>query len=68
MVQQAEGPELKLHTNPPRLHRQLQQCSRIQNQLTKITSLLYTNNEQTEKEYRKTIPFKIASKKSNTKE
>jgi hypothetical protein len=26
----------------------------------------YTNNEQIEKEYRKTIPFTIASKKSNT--
>jgi hypothetical protein len=27
---------------------------------------LYTNNEQTEKEYMETIPFTIASKKSNT--
>jgi hypothetical protein len=27
---------------------------------------LYTNNEQTEKEYMKTFPFTIASKKSNT--
>jgi hypothetical protein len=27
---------------------------------------LYTNNEQNEKEYMKTIPFTIASKKSNT--
>jgi hypothetical protein len=26
----------------------------------------YTNHEQTEKEYMKTIPFTIASKKSNT--
>jgi hypothetical protein len=26
---------------------------------------LYTNNKQIEKEYRKTIPFTIASKKSN---
>jgi hypothetical protein len=31
--------------------------AKIQNQLTKIT-----NNEQIEKEYRKTIPFTIASK------
>jgi hypothetical protein len=27
---------------------------------------LYTNNEQTEKEHMETIPFTIASKKSNT--
>jgi hypothetical protein len=33
----------------------------------KSLAFLYTNNEQTEKEYMKTIPFKIASKKkSNT--
>jgi hypothetical protein len=32
----------------------------LQNQLTKISSLsIYTNNEQIEKEYRKTIPFTI---------
>jgi hypothetical protein len=29
-------------------------------------AFLYTNNEQTEKEYMETIPFTIASKKSNT--
>jgi hypothetical protein len=29
-------------------------------------AFLYTNNEQPEKEYMKTIPFTIASKKSNT--
>jgi hypothetical protein len=33
----------------------------------KSLAFLYTNNEQTEKEYMKTIPFTIASKtKSNT--
>jgi hypothetical protein len=31
--------------------------------LQKSLVFLYTNNEQTEKEYRKTIPFTIASKK-----
>jgi hypothetical protein len=31
--------------------------------LQKSVAILYTNNEQTEKEYRKTIPFAIASKK-----
>jgi hypothetical protein len=34
--------------------------------LQKSLSFLYTNNEQTEKEYIKTIPFTIVSKKSNT--
>jgi hypothetical protein len=32
----------------------------------KSIAVLYTNNEQTEKQYMKTIPFTIASKKSNT--
>jgi hypothetical protein len=31
--------------------------------LQKPVAFLYTNNEQVEKEYRKTIPFTIASKK-----
>jgi hypothetical protein len=31
--------------------------------LQKSVAFLYTNNEQIEKEYRKTIPFTIASKK-----
>jgi hypothetical protein len=31
--------------------------------LLKSLTFLYSNNEQTEKEYRKTIPFTIASKK-----
>jgi hypothetical protein len=47
----------------PRHNKQLQQGGSIQNQLTKIISLLYTNNEQMEKEYMETIPFKIDSKK-----
>jgi hypothetical protein len=34
--------------------------------LQKSVAFLYTNYEQTEKEYMKTIPFTIASKKSNT--
>jgi hypothetical protein len=32
----------------------------------KSLPFLYTNNEQTEKEYIETIPFTVASKKSNT--
>jgi hypothetical protein len=34
--------------------------------LQKSIAFLYTNNEQIEKGYRKTISFTIASKKSNT--
>jgi hypothetical protein len=34
--------------------------------IEKSLAFLYTNNEQTETEYMKTIPFTIASKKSNT--
>jgi hypothetical protein len=33
------------------------------NQLTKVSNLLCSNNEQNQKEYRKTIPFTIDSKK-----
>jgi hypothetical protein len=33
--------------------------------LEKSVAFLYTNNEQIEKEYRKTIPFTISSKKKN---
>jgi hypothetical protein len=48
----------------PRHHKHLQPSGRIQNQLTKIISFfLYTNNEQTEKEYMELFPFTIASKK-----
>jgi hypothetical protein len=31
--------------------------------LQKLVAFLYTNNEQIQKEYKKTIPFTIASKK-----
>jgi hypothetical protein len=34
--------------------------------LQKSLAFLYTNNEQIKKEYMKTIPFTITSKKSNT--
>jgi hypothetical protein len=34
--------------------------------LQKSLAFLYTNNEQIEKEYRKTILFTVTSKKSNT--
>jgi hypothetical protein len=35
--------------------------------LQKPVAFLYTNNEQTEKEYKKTIQFTIASKKKKVK-
>jgi hypothetical protein len=63
MILHLKNPK-KLHHKTPRHHKQPQQNSRIQNQCTKISSLSYTNNEQIEKEYRKTIPLKIASKKN----
>jgi hypothetical protein len=34
--------------------------------MEKSLAFLYTNKKQTEKEYMKTIPITIASKKSNT--
>jgi hypothetical protein len=52
----------KLYSKSPKHPKQLQQCSRIQNHLTKSVALLYTKNEQIEKRYRKTIPFTISSK------
>jgi hypothetical protein len=48
-----------------RSHKHILQCSRIQNQYTKISSI-FIHNEQSEKEIRKTIPFTIASKNVNT--
>jgi ribosome biogenesis protein Nip4 len=36
--------------------------------LQKSVAFLYTNNEQIEKEYMKTIPFTKPQKKSNTQE
>jgi hypothetical protein len=52
----------KLHQKNPRHHKQLQQCSRIQNQFKKSVKFLYTNSEQIEEEYRKRIPFTVLSK------
>jgi DNA-binding LytR/AlgR family response regulator len=53
----------KLHQKPPRHHAQLQQVAGYKINLHKLVAFLYTNNEQTEKEYRKSILFIIASKK-----
>jgi hypothetical protein len=55
-----ESPKTSRH------HKHLLQISRTQNQFIKISkAFLYTNTEQIEKEYRKTIPFTIASKNTS---
>jgi hypothetical protein len=53
----------KLHPTIPRHHKQIQQ-SRAGYKINLQNSVicLYTNHEWIEKEYWKTIPFKIASK------
>jgi hypothetical protein len=50
----------KLYPKTLRHHKQLQYGGRIQNQPKKSLAFLYTNNEQTKKEYMETIPFTIA--------
>jgi hypothetical protein len=52
----------KLYSKTPRHHKQLQQCAGYTVKLQKSLGFLYTNNENIEKEYMKTIPFTIASK------
>jgi hypothetical protein len=53
----------KLYQKTIRNHKLFWQSSRIQNEHTEISSFsIYTNNAQTEKEIRKTIPFTITFK------
>jgi hypothetical protein len=47
----------------PRHHKQQQQEAGHKINLQKSLAFLYTNNEQTEKEYMETIPLTIALKK-----
>jgi hypothetical protein len=48
-----------------RHHKRLQQSSRMQNPISKNSvAFIYTNNDQTEKEYKKTISFILTSKKN----
>jgi hypothetical protein len=47
----------------PRHHKQLSNVAGHKMNLQKTVTFLYTNNEKLGKEYRKTIPFTIASKK-----
>jgi hypothetical protein len=56
----------KLYPKTPRYHQHLQQVAGYKISLQKSLAFVYTNNKQTEKEYMQTIPFTIASKKSNT--
>ena len=54
-----------------KLHEMINKFSQVPGykiNIQKSASLLYTNNEILEKEYKHTIPFKIASKKSNSSE
>jgi hypothetical protein len=47
----------------------INRCSKVGGykiNLQKSLGFLYTNNKQIEKEYMQTIPFTVASKKSNT--
>jgi hypothetical protein len=53
----------------PKLLDTINRCSKVAGykiNLQKALAFLYTNNEQTEKEYMEIIPFTVASKKSNT--
>jgi hypothetical protein len=52
----------KLHHKTPRHLKQLQQTEEYRINLQKSLTFLYINNEQTEIEYRKTIPFTTALK------
>jgi hypothetical protein len=57
----------KLYSKAPRHHQQVYMVAGYKINIEKSLAFLYANNEQTEKEYMKTIPFTIASKKkSNT--
>jgi hypothetical protein len=54
----------------PKLLDIINRCSKMPGykiNLQKSLAFLYTNSEQTEKEYMETIPFILASKKSNTR-
>jgi hypothetical protein len=62
----SKSPE-KLHQKIPRHQKHFQQSSRIKNHFT-ILALLYTKNEQIEKEYGKIVPFTVASRKWNSEE
>jgi hypothetical protein len=60
-----------LKTPPKKILHTINRFSKVSGykiKLQKSVAFLYTNNEQIENKYRKTIPFIIFSKKSNTYE
>jgi hypothetical protein len=48
----------KPYTKTPRHHKQLSSVAGYKINLQKLLAFLYTNNEQIEKEYMRTIPLK----------
>jgi hypothetical protein len=54
--------DTRLHQETPRYHNNFSKLAGYKNNLQKSLVFLYTNSEQIEKEYRKAIPFTIASK------
>ena len=50
-------------TKKVKINKQIQQSCRIQINIQKSLVFLHTNNKQSEKEFKKTIPFTIASKR-----
>jgi hypothetical protein len=63
-VAQGVGPEFKTqyNQNVMLIKNSFSKVAGYKINLQKSVAFLYTNNEQTEKEYRKIISFKIASK------
>jgi hypothetical protein len=53
----------KNYLKTPRYHNNYNKVAGYKINLQKSLAFLYTNNEQTEKEYMETIPFTITSKK-----
>ena len=58
-----------LKDSTPKLHKLINKFSKVSGykiNIQKSVTFLYPNNEILEKEYKNTIRFKIATKKSNT--
>jgi hypothetical protein len=53
----------KLHQNLLDMINTFRKVARYKTKLQNPVSFLHTNNEQTEKEYKKTIPLTVVSKK-----
>ena len=64
MILYVENPEDPLPPKKPiRTSKQIQQSCRIQNRHTKISCISITNNEQSKKEIKTTVPVTIASRR-----